>query len=588
MIYDINCKYFNTLIIGSGGAGLMSAISASDNNLQNIAIISKVLPTNSHTVSAKGGINASLGNVTKDDWRWHAFDTIKGSDFLADEDAVEVLCKNACDAIIYLEKNGVVFSRDENNKIAQRAYGGQSTDFGKGEIAHRACYSKDNTGQTILHTLYQQALKKNINFFNEYFVIDLLVENNQCFGCLAVDLNSGELIIFSAKIVILATGGYSQIYHNTTSSTICTGDGTALAFKAGIDLQDMEFVQFHPTGIYGSGFLITEATRGEGGYLLNKNHHRFMQDYAPKMMELASRDIIAQSMAKEIFKGNGAGENSDYLYLDLRHLSKETLRDKIPGAVDLVEKFLKLDVSQDLIPIAPSAHYSMGGVACDVDCNVIEGLMAVGEVACHSVHGANRLGCNSLLDLIVFGKIAGENAVKNIQLNQKNSQEVVKISQRIAQQKIVNFYNKFACEKNYEEVKKQQSLGEIKKLMQKNNEKSLGVFRNHDLILEGININKDLIKKLNQYKIVNKNLLWNEEMVLYLELENLLLNSVAVGFCALNRKESRGSHYRSDNLGHDDQNFYGHSLVSLKNFDEIIMEFNLKPVKNTNKFISQS
>ena len=472
MIYDISCKYFDVLIIGAGGAGLMSAVSACDNNLKNIAIISKVLPTNSHTVSAKGGINASLGNVIKDDWKWHAFDTIKGSDFLADEDAVEILCKNACDAIIYLEKNGVVFSRDENNKIAQRAYGGQSTDFGKGEIAHRACYSKDNTGQTILHTLYQQALKNNINFFNEYFVIDLLVENNQCFGCLAVDLNNGELIIFSSKIVILATGGYSQIYHNTTSSTICTGDGTALAFKAGIDLQDMEFVQFHPTGIYGSGFLVTEATRGEGGYLLNKNHHRFMQDYAPKMMELASRDVIAQSMAKEIFKGNGAGENSDYLYLDLRHLSQETLRNKIPGAVDLIEKFLKLDVKKDLIPIAPSAHYSMGGVACDVDCNVIAGLMAVGEVACHSVHGANRLGCNSLLDLIVFGKIAGENASKNVQLNQKNSAEIAKISQKIAQQKIVNFNQKFVSDKNSNEIKNQQPLSEIKKLMQKNNEKT--------------------------------------------------------------------------------------------------------------------
>jgi succinate dehydrogenase / fumarate reductase flavoprotein subunit len=588
MIYDISCKYFDVLIIGAGGAGLMSAVSACDNNLKNIAIISKVLPTNSHTVSAKGGINASLGNVIKDDWKWHAFDTIKGSDFLADEDAVEILCKNACDAIIYLEKNGVVFSRDENNKIAQRAYGGQSTDFGKGEIAHRACYSKDNTGQTILHTLYQQALKNNINFFNEYFVIDLLVENNQCFGCLAVDLNNGELIIFSSKIVILATGGYSQIYHNTTSSTICTGDGTALAFKAGIDLQDMEFVQFHPTGIYGSGFLVTEATRGEGGYLLNKNHHRFMQDYAPKMMELASRDVIAQSMAKEIFKGNGAGENSDYLYLDLRHLSQETLRNKIPGAVDLIEKFLKLDVKKDLIPIAPSAHYSMGGVACDVDCNVIAGLMAVGEVACHSVHGANRLGCNSLLDLIVFGKIAGENASKNVQLNQKNSAEIAKISQKIAQQKIVNFNQKFVSDKNSNEIKNQQPLSEIKKLMQKNNEKTLGVFRNHDLILEGINFNKELLKKLNNYKILTKNLFWNEELILYLELENLLLNAVAVGFCALNRKESRGSHYRSDNLGHDDKNFFGHSLVRLKNFDEIIMEFNLKPVKNTNKFLSQS
>ena len=576
MILDISCKYFDIIIIGAGGAGLMSALSASEGN-NNIAVISKVLPNNSHTVSAKGGINASLGNVSKDDWRWHAFDTMQGSAGIADEEAVDILCKNANDAIIFLEKIGVVFSRDENHKIAQRAYGGQRTDNGKGGLAYRACYSKDNTGQTILHSLYQQAVKNNVKFFNDYFVIDLIMQNNICIGCLALDLNNGEMVNFVSKVTILATGGFSQIYQNTTSSTICTGDGTALALRAGLELQDMEFVQFHPTGIYGSGFLITEASRGEGGYLLNKHHKRFMQDYDPQMMELSCRDLISQAMATEIAKGNGAGENGDYLYLDLRHLSASTMKNKLPSVLELVNKFLKLDARQDLIPIAPSAHYTMGGVPAGVDCVVSQGLMAVGEVACHSVHGANRLGCNSLLDLIVFGKIAGESAVlqarqlklnDNIQLN--NSKELQEFNNIFA--KDVNHKNSF-------------SIAEIKKNLQKNNEKTLGVFRNHELILEGINRNLELYKNLQNYKIISKNLIWNDELIAYLELKNLLLNALAVGFSAIARTESRGSHYRSDYNFEDNENFLAHSLVKIheQNNDEIKMEIKFKKIYN-NKF----
>lgn len=590
MIRDITCKNFDAIIIGSGGSGLMTAITAHDEGVKNIAILSKVLPTNSHTISAKGGINASLGNVVKDDWRWHAFDTLKGSAFLADEDAVELLCKNANEAILFLEQNGVVFSRDSNHKISQRAYGGQTSEFGKGGIAYRACYSKDNTGQTILHTLHQQALKRNIEFYNDFFVIDLLVKDNKCFGCLAIDLNAGSLEIFEAKTTILATGGYSQIYHNTTSSTICTGDGSALALKAGYYLQDMEFVQFHPTGIYGSGFLITEACRGEGAFLLNKNHQRFMQNYAPEMMELSSRDVIAQSMAQEILIGNGGGVNHDHLYLDLRHLDDDVFKNKLPGVLDLVNKFAKLNPRQDLIPVAPSAHYSMGGVATDINCVVGDGLMAVGEVACHSVHGANRLGCNSLLDLVVFGKIAG---IKISEINkQKNSCEFSNLQnqknfQEIIDEKLCIFYDKFIDKsKKNEPFNKDLSLSQIKLQMQKNNDRTLGVFRNVELMKSGYNFNIELLKQIRRFKISSPNLAWNDELIQYLEIENLLLNSLAVGFCALNRLESRGSHYRSDFPRLNNENFLAHSLCKIINQQNIEMEFSLKPVRHSNKFLN--
>ena len=569
MNFPISQRHFDILIIGSGGAGLSAALAAIDAGVKSIAVVSKVVPGNSHTVAAKGGINAALGNVSNDDWKWHAYDTLKGSDYLADTDAVEVLCQQAKSAIIDLEKMGVVFSRQSEGKIAQRAYGGQTTNFGQGDVAYRACYSKDKTGHTILHSLHEQALKYGVKFFCEFFVTDLLIEEQkQCHGCVAVDLNNGELVIFTAQTTILATGGYSQIYQNTTSSLICTGDGTALAFKEGLPLQDMEFVQFHPTGIHGNGFLITEAARGEGAYLLNSTGERFMKNYAPKMLELASRDVISQAMAIEIHQGRGCGKNGDFLYLDLRHLSDEILINKLPGVVELVKNFARLDVKKDLIPVAPSAHYSMGGIPCDLNCEVITGLLAIGEAACLSVHGANRLGCNSLLDLIVFGKIAGKYAAK------KSSSKISPIVQKIAEEKIANLKSLFG--KNSHNIK----LSELKKALQENNEKHLGVFRDQELLENGLGKTRQLLAQLQNYRIENHSLWWNDELVAYFELQYLFLNSLAANFAALNRKESRGAHYRSDFKTRDDQNFLAHSLVKLSNGDWQNPEFSLKAVRS--------
>jgi len=565
----ISKQSFDIVIIGSGGAGLMAAISAIDAGAKNIAVISKVIPTSSHTVAAKGGINAALSNIENDDWKWHAYDTLKGGDYLADNDAVELLCREAQTAILDLEKMGLVFSRGENGKISQRAYGGQTTNFGQGKIAYRACYSKDKTGHTILHTLHEQALKSGVKFFSEFFVTDLLIESkNQCHGCLALDLNSGELVIFSAATIILATGGYSQIYQNTTSSLICTGDGSALVFKEGLPLQDMEFVQFHPTGIQGRGFLVTEAARGEGGYLVNSSGKRFMQNYAPKMLELASRDVISQAMATEI-------KNGEKIYLDLRHLSEDVLRNKLPGVVELVKNFVRLDVKKDLIPVSPSAHYTMGGIPTDLDCTVISGLMAVGETACVSVHGANRLGCNSLLDLIVFGKIAGEKAGEKAA--EKSSQQNSKIAEKIAAEKIEKLLAILGtCEAN-----NNVSLSALKKELQENNEKHLAVFRDEKLLKLGLAKTQELYEIFKNYKIKDKNLIWNEELIAYFELENLLLNSLATNFSALHRRESRGAHYRSDFQNRDDKNFHAHSLVRM----ESELEFTKKAVRNSSEIL---
>ncbi len=571
----LTTKQFDLVIIGSGGAGLMAAISAFDAGVKKIAVISKVAPTSSHTVAAKGGINAALGNVAKDDWKWHAYDTIKGSDFLADKDAVDILCKGAAEAIIELEQMGVVFSRDAQGKIAQRAYGGQTSDFGKGAIAYRACYSKDKTGQTILHTLYNEALKRDVKFFGEFFVTDLFIENKACFGCLAIDLNQGEFVAFESATTIIATGGYSQIYRNTTSSLICTGDGSALVFKIGLPLQDMEFIQFHPTGIANKGFLISEAARGEGAQLLNANDERFMKNYDAKMMELSSRDIIARAIASEIIAGRGVGAQKNAVYLDLTNLSEDTLNQKLPGIVELAKNFAKCDARKDRILVAPTAHYTMGGIPTNLDCEVVDfndntvlGLMAVGEAACISVHGANRLGCNSLLDLIIFGKIAGKKSSQLIKNNpQKNISNL--INAKLADVK--NILNKNSSQ-NFE----QNYLSQIKIDLQAINEKHLGVFRNHNLLEKGYNLLIALYKNYKNYTIKNKNLLWNDELILYFEIENLFLNSFATFYSALERKESRGSHYRSD-FATKDENWHFHSLVIAN--DKLSLSFKKKKIK---------
>ena len=556
-------KQFDLIIIGSGAAGLTAAINAAKDGVKNIAVISKVITTNSHTVAAKGGINASLGNVHADDWKWHAYDTIKGSDFLADEEAVEILCKNAMREIIWLEKIGVVFSRDKNSKIAQRAYGGQTLNFGKDGIAHRACYSKDKTGQTILHSLYNESQKYDIKFFEEFFVVDLIMQDDECLGCLSIDLTAGEFVIFKSKVSIIATGGYSQIYKNTTSSLICTGDGNALAARAGFGLKDMEFIQFHPTGIASKGFLISEAARGEGAYLLNCKGERFMKNYAPEMMELASRDIISRAIAFEIAEGRGCGSKKNSVHLDLRHLSVETLTKKLPGIVEIAKNFAQIDVHQNLIEVVPTAHYTMGGIDVNIKCQAInskgkacESLMAIGETACVSVHGANRLGCNSLLDLIVFGEIAGKNAAKYIR-------EMCIISRDKAYRAPMDDIKKL--EILFSKIHNpSQNLSKIKIQLQEINEKNLGVFRNENLLQTGLNQLQNLFEEFKNYGLKNKSLIFNDELIAYFELENLFLNSLASISCAIERKESRGAHYREDFKEKDDKNWLRHSLYRFK------------------------
>ncbi len=573
-------KEFDAIIIGSGGSGLMSALSLNDNNIKKIAIISKVMPNYSHTVAAKGGINAALSNAEDDNWLFHAYDTIKASGNLADVDSVEILCKYAKKAILDLEKMGVTFSRDNSGKISQRAYGGQSRDYGKTKTVHRACYSKDNTGNAIHRTLYQQCLNCNIEFFNEFFVTDLIIDNQnqrRCYGCLAIDLNNGLLTYFKSKTTIIATGGYSQIFANTTSSTICSGDGLALIIKQDLPLQDMEFLQFHPTGIHNYGFLITEAARGEGGYLLNSQGERFLRKYEPNMMELAARDIIARSMSTEINQGFGCGKNKDHLHLDLRHLGKDKLSKKLPGVLELVSKFCHLDATKDLIPVSPSAHYTMGGIAVNNDCVVIDdkqqevlGLFAIGEAGCVSVHGANRLGCNSLLDLVVFGKIAGNRAAKDINSYCNNFDD-----KELIEKQIRKSFSKLFLNNNNNNQKI--NLEKLKSEFREFNDIHLGVFRNYDLLNEGYKYCQKLLNILSQFTFYNKSLLWNEELICYCEFKNLLLCAYVSYYSAINREESRGAHYRQDFKEKNNDKFLAHSLVTMNN--NLQLNYSLKKVR---------
>ena len=580
IIWLINCKggknmgfkienhYHDVLIIGSGGSGLSAAIFAARDKSGDVAVVSKVHPLKSHTVAAQGGINASLGNISKDDWRWHAYDTIKSSAWIADQDSVEEMCQRAPEMIHLLDQLGVEFDRNAAGRIDQKIYGGQSTDFGRGGFAHRACYSKDKTGNTIMHRLYDEAIKQNIRFYNYNFALDLLMQGDKCCGIICLDMELGILRIIKSGNVIIASGGYSQIFATATSSSVCTGDGNGLVARAGIPLQDMEFVQFHPTALSEIGVLITEASRSAGGKLLNKQGVQFMKEYAPKFRELAPRDVVARAIANEIANGRGCGPNGNYVHLDLTHMSAEKIKETLPTVYENCQSFMSLDPSKDLIPIAPAAHYTMGGVPTNNKCQVVhfkngvetvvKGLYAIGEAACISVHGAGRLGCNSLLDLLVFAKKAIESIKKIDNTN-------FKFDEAVALQRMDDIFSGDIG--NVESITKS-----LKNAMSK----YVGVFRVEDGLSIALEQIMQIKNEFNVITISDKSLSWNLELQHYLELENMIISAIATVKAAIWRKESRGAHWRDD-YKDEDNKFLGHSIVFSGNNDKVL----LRPIRKS-------
>ncbi len=557
--YKIIDHTYDTVVVGAGGSGLRATMGSAEAGLKT-ACITKLFPTRSHTVAAQGGIAASLGNNSPDHWTWHMFDTVKGSDWLGDQDAIEYMVREAPAAVIELEHAGVPFSRNENGTIYQRPFGGHMQNMGAGPPVQRTCAAADRTGHAMLHALYQQSLKYDADFYIEYFAIDLIMENGECRGVIAICMEDGSIHRFRAHAVVLATGGYGRAYFSATSAHSCTGDGGGMVLRAGLPLQDLEFVQFHPTGIYGAGVLITEGARGEGGYLTNSEGERFMERYAPSAKDLASRDVVSRSMAMEMREGRGVGPNKDHIFLHLDHIDPKVLAERLPGITESGKIFAGVDLTRQPLPVTPTVHYNMGGIPCNYHGQVVTkvgddpevvvpGLYAVGEAACVSVHGANRLGSNSLIDLVVFGRATGLHLKETLKPNGSHK-PLPKDAADLALTRLDKYRN----------AKGGTPTAQIRLEMQHTMQKHAAVFRDSELLSEGVSKIAQVNKRMEDVAVSDRSLIWNTDLIETLELDNLMSQAVCTMVSAENRKESRGAHAHEDFPNRDDENWMKHTI----------------------------
>ncbi len=575
--YTVIDHEYDVVVVGAGGAGLRATVGLAEAGLKT-ACVTKVFPTRSHTVAAQGGISAALGNMGPDDWRWHMYDTVKGADWLGDQDAIEYMCREAIPSIIELEHYGLPFSRTEEGKIYQRPFGGMTTNYGEG-TAQRTCAAADRTGHAMLHTLYQQSMKHHVEFFIEYFALDLIMNTEgECCGVMAWNLDDGTIHRFRAKMVVLATGGYGRTYFSCTSAHTCTGDGGGMVLRAGLPMQDMEFVQFHPTGIYGAGCLITEGVRGEGGYVTNSEGERFMERYAPSAKDLASRDVVSRSMTIEIREGRGVGPNKDHIHLHLEHLDPAVIEERLPGISETARIFAGVDVTKEPIPVLPTCHYNMGGIPSNYhgevmhktnggDVTAVQGLMAIGEAACVSVHGANRLGSNSLLDLVVFGRAAALHCAEVVDANASHKPFPKDAGDSaLARLDRIRHANGGT------------PTAELRVEMQRVMQNNCAVFRTGDVLKEGVDLLEETWKKREDLHVSDRSLIWNSDLMESLELDNLLSQAMVTMASAANREESRGAHAREDFPDRNDETWMKHTLAWCSDSGEIKLDY--RPVDN--------